>query len=43
MDIISTILAKALVMVIEALIARLIIQLMRSGLSRNLRVAGATA
>jgi hypothetical protein len=40
-DIVSTILAKALVMLLEAILARLILQFMRSGLYRDLRAAGA--
>lgn len=39
-DIVSTILAKALIMLLEALLARLLVQLMRSGLRRDLRAAG---
>jgi hypothetical protein len=42
-DLVSTILAKALVMLLEALLARLIVQFMRSGLYRDLRAAGAAA
>ena len=40
-DIVSTILAKALFMLLEALLARLIMQFMRSGLYRDLRAAEA--
>jgi hypothetical protein len=40
-DLVSTVLAKALVMLIEALVARMILHLLRSGLSR--RLAGASA
>jgi hypothetical protein len=40
-DIVTTILAKALMMLLEALLARLFLQFMRSGLSRDLRAAGA--
>lgn len=40
-DLVSTILAKALVMLLEAILARLVLQFMRSGLSRDLRAAGA--
>lgn len=39
-EIVSTVLAKALVMLLEALIARLILRFMRSGLYRDLRTAG---
>jgi hypothetical protein len=39
-DLVSTILAKALVLLLEALFARLILQFMRSGLYRDLRAAG---
>lgn len=42
-DLVSTILAKALVMLIEALVSRLIMQFMRSGPARDLRPAGAVA
>jgi hypothetical protein len=42
-DLVSTILAKALVMLLQALLARLIIQFMRSGLYRDLRTAGVAA
>jgi hypothetical protein len=42
-DLVSTILVKALVMLIEALLARLILQFMRSGLYRDLRAARAAA
>jgi hypothetical protein len=42
-ELVSTILAKALVMLVEALIARLILQFIRSGLYRDLRAAGAAA
>jgi hypothetical protein len=42
-DLVSTILAKALVMLLEALLARLFLQFMRSGLYRDLRAAGAAA
>jgi hypothetical protein len=38
-ELVSTILAKALVMLVEALIARLILQFFRSGLYRDLRAA----
>jgi hypothetical protein len=40
-DIVTTILAKALVMVLQALLARLFLQFMRSGLYRDLQAAGA--
>lgn len=40
-DLVTTILAKALVMLIEALLARLFLQFMRSGLYRDLWAAGA--
>lgn len=39
-DLVTTILAKALVMLLEALLARLLLQFMRSGLYRDLRAAG---
>ncbi|MDN3356955.1 hypothetical protein [Actinomadura sp. DC4] len=39
-DIVTTILAKALVMALQALLARLFLQFMRSGLYRDLRAAG---
>jgi hypothetical protein len=42
-DLVSTILAKALVMLLQALLARLFLQFMRSGLYRDLRAAGVTA
>jgi hypothetical protein len=42
-DLVSTVLAKALVMLLQALLARLIIQFMRSGLYRDLRTAGVAA
>jgi hypothetical protein len=42
-DLVSTILAKALVMLLQALLARLIVQFMRSGLYRDLRTAGVAA
>jgi hypothetical protein len=42
-DLVSTILAKALVMLLEALLTRLFLQFMRSGLYRDLRAAGAAA
>ncbi len=42
-DLVSTILAKALVMLLEALLARLFLQLLRSGLYRDLQQAGARA
>jgi hypothetical protein len=42
-DLVSTILAKALVMLLQALLARLFLQFMRSGLYRDLRSAGAVA
>ena len=42
-DIVTTVLAKALVMLVEALLARLIMQFMRSGLYRDLLTAGAAA
>jgi hypothetical protein len=42
-DLVSTILAKALVMLLEALLARLILQFARSGLYRDLRAAGVAA
>jgi hypothetical protein len=35
-DLVSTVLAKALVMLIEALLARVFLHLMRSGLSRRM-------
>jgi hypothetical protein len=40
-DLVTTILAKALVMVLQALLARLFMQFMRSGLYRDLSAAGA--
>lgn len=40
-DLVTTILAKALVMVLQALLARLFMQFMRSGLYRDLCAAGA--
>jgi hypothetical protein len=40
-DIVSTVLAKALVMLLQALLTRLFLQFMRSGLARDLQVAGA--
>lgn len=40
-DLVTTILAKALVMLLEALLARLLLQFIRSGLYRDLRAAGA--
>jgi hypothetical protein len=40
-DIVSTILAKALVMLLQALLTRLFLQLMRSGFSQGLQGAGA--
>jgi hypothetical protein len=39
-EFVSTILAKAAVMLLEALIARLILQFMRSGLYRDLQAVG---
>lgn len=42
-DLISTILAKTLVMLLQALLARLFLQFMRSGLYRDLRAAGVAA
>jgi hypothetical protein len=39
-DLVSTILAKALVMLLEALLARLFLQLTRSGLYQNIMSAG---
>jgi hypothetical protein len=39
-ELLSTVLAKALVMLIEALLARLFMQLIRSGFYRDLRMAG---
>jgi hypothetical protein len=42
-DIVSTILAKALVMLLQALLTRLFLQFMRSGLYRDLRAAGIPA
>jgi hypothetical protein len=42
-DLVSTILAKALVMLLEALLARLFLQLTRSGLYRDMTSAGAAA
>jgi hypothetical protein len=42
-DLVSTILAKALMMLIEALIARMILHLLRSGLSRNLAGSAGSA
>jgi hypothetical protein len=42
-DLVSTILAKALVMLLQALLARLFVQFMRSGLYRDLRTAGVAA
>jgi hypothetical protein len=38
-DLVSTILAKALVMLLQALLARLFVQFMRSGLYQDLRAA----
>lgn len=40
-DLVSTILAKALFMFVEALLARLVLQFIRSGLCRDLRAATA--
>jgi hypothetical protein len=40
-EILSTILAKALVMIVQALLTKLVIQLLRSGLYRDLRSAAA--
>jgi hypothetical protein len=42
-DLVSTILAKALVMLLQALLARLFVQFMRSGLYRDLQTAGVAA
>ncbi|MGH3412129.1 MAG: hypothetical protein ACRDPH_03510 [Marmoricola sp.] len=42
-DIVTTVLAKALVMFLEALLARLLLQFMRSGLYRDLLTAGVAA
>ncbi|MCW2946143.1 MAG: hypothetical protein JWR24_2860 [Actinoallomurus sp.] len=42
-DLVSTIVAKALVMLIEALLTRLFLQLTRSGLYRAPRTAGMAA
>lgn len=42
-DIVTTVLAKALVMLLEALLARLVMQFMRSGLYRDLLTARAAA
>ena len=39
-DLVSTILAKALVMVLQALLTRLFLQFTRSALFRDLQVAG---
>jgi hypothetical protein len=39
-ELLTTVLAKALVMLVEALLTRLFIQLMRSGFYRDLRAAG---
>jgi hypothetical protein len=39
-DFVSTILAKALVMLVQALLVRLFLQFMRSGLYRDLQAAG---
>jgi hypothetical protein len=38
-ELLSTVLAKALVMIVEALLAKLVIQLLRSGFYRDLRAA----
>jgi hypothetical protein len=42
-DLVSTILAKALVMLLEALLTRLFLQFTRSGFYRDLRTAGMAA
>jgi len=42
-DIVTTVLAKALVMLLEALLARLVMQFMRSGLYRDLLTARVAA
>jgi hypothetical protein len=40
-DFVTTVLAKALVMLLEALLARLVMQFMRSGVYRDLVAGGA--
>ncbi|WP_256513678.1 hypothetical protein [Actinoallomurus soli] len=40
-DLVSTVLAKALVMIVEALVTRLALYLVRTGMSGQLRAAAA--
>ena len=42
-DIVTTVLAKAFVMLLEALLARLVMQFLRSGMYRDMLAPGAAA